>query len=53
MLFIVVQLSYSLPKIHFLSLNDCSQTLTKVTQTLCQQVKENQIKSKSPKASKV
>ncbi|CAF4186773.1 unnamed protein product, partial [Rotaria sp. Silwood2] len=33
----------SLPTIHFLSLTDCSQTLAKVTQTLCQQVKQNEI----------
>ncbi|CAF1230458.1 unnamed protein product [Rotaria sordida] len=38
-----VQSSLPLPTIHFLSLIDCSQTLTKVTQTLCQQVKQNEL----------
>ncbi|CAF2119547.1 unnamed protein product [Rotaria magnacalcarata] len=38
-----IQSAQLLPTIHFLSLIDCSQTLTKVTQTLCRQVKENQL----------
>ncbi|CAF4448456.1 unnamed protein product, partial [Rotaria socialis] len=37
------QSSQLLPTIHFLSLIDCSQTLTKVAQTVCQQVIENQL----------
>jgi hypothetical protein len=41
--FILVQSSLPLPTIHFLSLTDCSQTLTKVAQTLCQQVKQGEI----------
>ncbi|CAF4684037.1 unnamed protein product [Rotaria socialis] len=38
-----IQSSQLLPTIHFLSLIDCSQTLTKVAQTVCQQVIENQL----------
>ncbi|CAF1398688.1 unnamed protein product [Adineta ricciae] len=41
------QSSLPLPTLHFLSLTDCSQTLTKVAQTLCQQVKQGEIKSDS------
>ncbi|UJR32039.1 hypothetical protein I4U23_019507 [Adineta vaga] len=40
-----LQSSLPLPTIHFLSLIDCSQTLTKVAQTLCQQVKQGEIES--------
>ncbi len=45
--FIPVQSSLPLPTIHFLSLIDCSQTLTNVAQTLCQQVKQGEIISDS------
>ncbi len=45
--FLLVQSSLSLPTIHFLSLIDCSRTLTKVAQTLCQQVKQGEIISDS------
>ncbi|CAF3549702.1 unnamed protein product [Adineta steineri] len=41
------QSSLPLPTIHFLSLIDCSQTLTQVAQTLCQQVKQGDIKCDS------
>lgn len=37
--------SLPLPTIHFLSLIDCSQTLTKVAQIVCQQVKQGEISS--------
>jgi len=47
--FILVQSSLPLPTIHFLSLSDCSQTLTKVAQTLCQRVKQGEIVSDSIK----
>lgn len=39
------QSTLPLPTIHFLSLIDCSQTLTKVAQTVCQQVKQGEITS--------
>lgn len=42
---IVGQSSLPLPTIHFLSLIDCSQTLTKVAQSVCQQVKQGEISS--------
>ncbi len=45
--FILVQSSLPLPTIHFLSLIDCSQTLAKVAQTVCQQVKQGEIISDS------
>ncbi len=44
---LLVQSSLPLPIIHFLSLGDCSQTLTEVTQTLCQQVQQGEINSDS------
>ena len=42
-LFVSAQTSVPLTDIHFLSLMDCSQTLTKVTQTICQQVKQGDL----------
>ena len=51
--FLLVQSSLPLPTIHFLSLTDCSQTLTKVAQILCQQVKQGEINSDSIKVDTV
>ena len=45
--FILVQSTFPLPTVHFLSLTDCSQTLAKVTQTLCERVKQNEIRPDS------
>jgi hypothetical protein len=45
--FMLVETSSPLPTVHFLSLIDCSQTLAKVTQILCQQVKQGEINADS------